>query len=149
MLCFLFLISLVSYQNNFIYFQGHYGFNIWSLLLSLPCFKQNGRISKFSVVKRSLLGFSYWISFIYIPYFLKFCTVRHFYLVYFRVICLLYVCTRKLIFNLLISLFLFFILMLRWLFLISLVLYHHNLISFERYCPLRVNFLILVFTFDI
>ena len=58
MLCFLFLISLVSYQNNLIYFQGHCGFNIWYLLLSLPYFKQNGRIFRFSVVKRSLLGIS-------------------------------------------------------------------------------------------
>ena len=34
MLCFLLLISLVSYPNNFIYFQGHCGFNMWYLLLS-------------------------------------------------------------------------------------------------------------------
>ena len=56
MLCFLLLISLVSYPNNFIYSQGHCGFNIWSLLLSLPCIKHKGRIFRFLVVKRSLLG---------------------------------------------------------------------------------------------
>ena len=36
--------------------------------------------------------------------------------------------------------------MLRCLFLIFLVSYQHNLISFQRYCLLRVNFLTLVFT---
>ena len=75
MLCFLLLISLVSYPNNFIYSQGHCGFIIWSLLISLPCFKYKGRTFRFLVVKRSLLGISSWISFLRIPYSLKFCTV--------------------------------------------------------------------------
>ena len=44
---------------------------------------------------------------------------------------------------------LFFILMLRCLFLISLVSYQNNFIFFQRHCALRVNFLILVFTFDL
>ena len=39
--------------------------------------------------------------------------------------------------------------MLRYLFLIYLVSYQHNLISFQRYCALRVNFLMLVFTFNL
>ena len=108
-LCFLFLISLVSYQNNLIYFQGHCGFNIWYLLLSLPCFKRKGRILRFPVVKRSLLGIGSWISFVCIPYSLKCCTIFHFYLLCFRVIRLLYVCTKKLILNLLISLFVFYL----------------------------------------
>ena len=58
MLCFLLVIYLVSYPNNFIYSQENCGVNIWYLLLSLPCFKLKGRIFKFSVVKRSLLGMS-------------------------------------------------------------------------------------------
>ena len=109
MLCFLLLIYLVSYQNNFIYFQEHCGFNIWSLLFSLPCFKRKGKIFRFPVVKRSLLGISFSISFLRIPYSLKFCTVLHFYLLCFHVLCLLYVCNRKLILNPLISLFLFYL----------------------------------------
>ena len=107
MLCFLSLIYLVSYQNNFIYFQEHCCFNIWSLLFSLPCFKRKGRIFRFPMVKRSVLGISFSISFLRIPYSLKFCTVLHIYLVCFRVICLLYVCTRKVILNPLISLVVF------------------------------------------
>ena len=75
MLCFLFLISLISYQNNLIYFQGHCSFHIWSVYLSLPFFKHKGRIFRIPVVKRSLLGISSWISFLCIPYSLKFCTV--------------------------------------------------------------------------
>ena len=70
-LCFLFLISLVSYQNNLIYFQGHCGFNIWYLLISLPCFKRKGRILRFPVVNRSLLGIGSLISFLRIPIFSK------------------------------------------------------------------------------
>ena len=107
MLCFLLLISLLFYQNNFIFFEVHCGFTIWFLLLSLPCFKSKGRIFKFPVVKRSLLGISYSISFLYIPYSLKFCTVLRIYLLCFCVTCLLYVCIRKLIFNPLISLVVF------------------------------------------
>ena len=107
---FLLLISLVSYQNNFIYFQGHCGFNIWFLLFSLPCFKRKGKILRFPVVKISLLGISSWISFLRIPYSLKFYTVLHIYLVCFRVICLLYVCTRKLIYE---SVY-FFVFFLSW-----------------------------------
>ena len=148
MLSFLLLISLVSYPNNFIYSQRHCGFNIWSLLLSLPCFKHKGEIFRLPVVKRSLLGISYSISFLHIPYSLKFCIVLHINLLCFRVICLLYVCIRKLIFNSLICLLVFFILILRCLFLISLVSYMHNLISFQRYCALSFIFLSLVFTFD-
>ena len=106
-LCFLFLISLVSYQNNFIYFQGHC-FNIWSLFLSLPCSKHKGRIFRFPVVKRSLLGISSWTSFLRILDSLKFCIVLHIYLLCFRVIRLLYACTRKLFLNPLISLFVFY-----------------------------------------
>ena len=132
MLCFLLLISLVSYPNNFIYSQGHCGFNIWSLLLSLPCFKRKDRIFKFPLVKRSLLGISSSISFLHIPYSLKFCVVLLISLLCFRVICLLYVCSRKLILNPIISFFVF-ILMLRCLFLISLVSYGQNLISFQPY----------------
>ena len=128
MLCFLFLVSLVSYQNNLFSFEGHCGFNIWYLLLSLPCFKCKGRIFRFPLVKRSLLRISSSISFLHIPYSLKFCTFLHSYVVIFRVICLLYVCTRNLILNPLISLF-FFISMLHCLFLISLISYQHNLIS--------------------
>ena len=89
MLCFLFLISLVSYQKKFINFQVHYGFKIWSLLLFLPCFKRKGRIFRFPLVKRSLLGISYSISFLHISYSLNFCIVLLIYLLYFRVICLL------------------------------------------------------------
>ena len=99
MLCSLLVIYLVSYPNNFIYFQGHCGFNIWSFLLSLPCFKHKGIIFRFRVVKRSLLKINSSISFLPIPYSLKFCTVFHIYLLCFRVICLLYVCTRKLIYE--------------------------------------------------
>ena len=145
----LFLISLVSYPYNFIYSQGHCGFNICSLIIYVPYFKNNDRIFRFPVVKESLLGISSWISFLRIPYSLKFCTVLHIYLVCFRVIYLLYVCIRKLIFNPLNLFACFFILILRCLFLISLVSYMHNLISFQRCCALRINFLILVFTFDL
>ena len=147
-MCFLFLISLVSYQNNLIYFQGHCGFNIWYLLISLPCFKRKGRILRFPVVNRSLLGIGSLISFLRIPYSLKFCTVFHFYLLYFRVIRLLYVCTSKLFLNPLIPLFVFYsdVALSIPHFLVS---YQHNLISCQRYCVLRVNFLILVFTFDL
>ena len=109
MLCFLFLISLVSYQNNFIYFKVHCGFKIWSLLLSLPCFKRNGRIFRSPLVKRSLLGISSSISLLHIPYSLKFCVVLLIYLLCFRVICLLYVCSRKLILNPIISFFVFYL----------------------------------------
>ena len=109
MFCFLLFISLVSYQNNLIYFQGHCGFNIWSLLLSLSCSKHKGRIFRFPVVKRSLLGISSWISFLRIPSSLKFCDVLHICLLCFRVIRLLYVYTRKLILNPLISLFVFYL----------------------------------------
>ena len=99
MLCSLLVIYLVSYPNNFIYFQGYCGFNIWYLFLSLLCFKHKGRIFRFRVVKRSLLKINSSISFLTIPYSLKFCTVFHIYLLCFRVICLLYVCTRKLIYE--------------------------------------------------
>ena len=58
MLCFLFLVSLVSYRKNLIYFQRHCGFHIWSVHLSLPFFKHKGRIFRFPMVKRSLLGIS-------------------------------------------------------------------------------------------
>ena len=108
MLCFLFLISLVYYQKNFIYFQVHCGFKIWTLLLSLPCFNRKGRIFRFPFVKRSLLGVSSSISFLHIPYSLKFCVVL-LYLLCFRVICLLYVCSRKLILNPIISFFAFYL----------------------------------------
>ena len=64
MLCFLFLISLVLYQNNLIFFQGHCVLHIWFLHLSLPFFKHKGRIFRFPVVKGSLLGISSWISFL-------------------------------------------------------------------------------------
>ena len=109
MLCFLFLISLVSYQKKFIYFQVHCGFKVWSLLFSLPCFMRKGRIFRFTLVKRSLLGISSSISFLRIPYSLKFCVVLLIYLLCFRVICLLYVCSRKLILNPLISLVVFYL----------------------------------------
>ena len=109
MLCFLFFISLVSYQKNFIYFQVHCGFKIWSLLLSLPYFKRNGRIFRFPLVKRSLLGISSSISFLHIPYSIKFCIVLLIYFLCFRVICLLYVCSRKFIFNPIISFFVFYL----------------------------------------
>ena len=134
MLCFLFFISLVSYQKNFIYFQVHCGFKIWSLLLSLPCFERKGRIFRFPLVKRSLLGISSSISFLHILYSIKFFIVLLIYLLCFRVICLLYVCSRKLILNPIISFFVF-ILMLRCLFLIYLVSYRQNLISFQHVKP--------------
>ena len=100
-----FLIKIILFTHS----QGHCGFNIWSLFLSRPSFKRKGRILRFPVVKRSLLGISYWISFLRILYSLKFCIVLHIYLVRFRVICLPYVCTRKLILNPLISFFVFYL----------------------------------------
>ena len=106
MLCFLFLISLVSYQNNLIYFSR----TLWfSHLIYTSFFKHKGRIFRFPDVKRSLLGISSSISFLRIPYSLKFCVVLLIYLLCFRVICLPYVCSRKLILNPLISLFVFYL----------------------------------------
>ena len=116
--------------------------------IKLCRYETKGRIFRLLVVKRSLLGISYSISFLHIPYSLKFCIVLQINLLCFRVICLLYVCIRKLIFNPLNLFACFFILILRCLFLISIVSYMHNLISFQQYCALSFIFLSLIFTFD-
>ena len=112
-------------------------------------YKRKGRIFKFLEVKRSLWGNTCQVSFLRIPYSPPFHMVLHSSLLCLSVICLPHVCSRELIFNPLISLFFFLSLTLCFLFLISLVSYLYNLIFFQRYCMLRVNFLILVFTFDI
>ena len=88
-------------------------FLFWFLhLMSIPFpifHNHKGGILRFPGEERSLFGNSSWVSFLRFPSSLKFGNVLHFSLVCLGVICRLYVCTRKLFFNPLISLFVFYL----------------------------------------
>ena len=111
-------------------------------LISTPFatfYKCKGRIFRFLEEKRSLWGNTCQVSFLRIPYSPPFRIVLRSFLLCLSVICWPHVCSRELIFNLLISLFFFKSLILCFLFLISLVSYQNNLIYFQGHCGLIFN----------